>query len=245
MVKESLEPFVVRDQVFLNTSPALMHTQKYLLPWDKPKVIANKARLSRGPWRIAALLDYDGLVCYQNFHGIWPRGDFPIEVLAALLNGPVANAYLWTRESRENHKVTIEEIPIPKLNRASVDRITKLVQTYVAHRQAWLSNPFEEERASETCYQLLAEIDAVILYTYDLPPRLERQLLDCFQGHRRPGPIEFIEYYPQDFRPFIPWHLYISQEFQDATARATLERLPVINDPLISEALSDLNSGNG
>lgn len=240
MVTEGFEPFVLRDRVFLSLDPHMMRTNAYLRPWKEPKVIANATRLSRGPWRIASVLDYDGLVCYQNFHGIWPREGVPVEVLAALLNAPVANAYLWSHARRSNEKVTIENIPVPTFDGATIEVLPNLVGTYARRRREWLSNPFEEVSAMEDCRELLAEIDATILRAYDLPPRLERQLLDCFRGHRRPGPVEFTEYYPEGFKPFIPWYRYISSEFRRARVSDTMARLPVIDDPLISEALSEM-----
>jgi len=240
MVRKGFEPFVSHDSVFLSVASNVMRTNAYLHPWKKPKVIANATRLSRGPWRVVAVADHEGLVCYQNFHGIWPREGTPIEVLAAFLNAPVANAYLWTHARRSNEKVTIENIPIPNLDRAIIEVLTNLVETYIQYRHEWLANPFEEVKAEEKCRQLLAEIDAVILQAYDLPPRLERQLLDCFSGYQRPGPVEFTEYYPRSFKPFIPWHRYISREFQQAKIKETLARMPIIDDPAISEALSEL-----
>jgi hypothetical protein len=240
MVREGFEPFVSHDTIFLSVTPDVMRTNAYLHPWKKPKVIANATRISRGPWRIVAVPDYEGLVCYQNFHGIWPRGRFPTEVIAALLNAPVANAFLWAHARRPNEKATIGNIPVPNLNAPTTEILINLVKTYIQYRQEWLSNPFEEDRFKNACHRLQAEIDAVILRAYDLPPKLERQLLDCFHGQYRPGPVEFTEYYPQGFKPFIPWHRYISREFQRARIDETLARIPVIDDPNISEALSKL-----
>lgn len=240
MVREGFEPFVSHHSIFLSVNPDMMRTNAYLHPWKKPKVIANATRISRGPWRIVALPDYEGLVCYQNFHGIWPRGRFPTEVVAALLNAPIANAFLWDHARRSNEKATIGNIPVPNLDAPITEILINLVKTYIQYRQEWLSNPFEEERFKNACHRLQAEIDAVILRAYDLPPKLERQLLDCFHGHYRPGPVEFTEYYPQGFKPFIPWHRYISHEFQRARIDETLARIPVIDDPNISEALSEL-----
>lgn len=240
MIREGFEPFISRDDVFLSVHPDLMRTNAYLHPWKEPKIIVNATRLSRGPWRIVAVLDYDGLICYQNFHGIWSQGRFPIEVIAALLNTPLANAYLWTHARRSNEKVTIGNIPIPTLDAPTSEILTDLVRSYIQYRHEWLSTPHEEAKFRNVCYQLLVEIDAVILHAYDLPPKLERQLLDCFHGHSRPGPVEFSGYYPQGFRLFIPWHRYISHEFQRARIDETLARIPVIDDPNISEALSEL-----
>lgn len=239
-VGRGFEPYVLRDFIFLKTSPDVMRRKSHLYPWNRPKVVANAARLSRGPWRIAASPEYDGLVCYKNFFGIWPRSKLSVEVLAALLNAPVANAYLWTYDTRENRKVTVADIPIPNLDESDIEALTDLVRAYTRYRHEWLSNPFEQDKFRDVCYQLLVEIDAVILRAYDLPPKLERQLLDCFHGHYRPGPVEFSEYYPQGFKPFIPWHRYISHEFQRARIDETLARIPVIDDPNISEALSEL-----
>ena len=85
----------------------------------------------------------------------------------------------------------------------------------------------------------MASIDAEVLKTYDLPPRVERILLDYFTGHVRLGPVDFTEYFPSTFWPFIPWHLYISEDFKAANAKHTLNRMPVIPESsLIDEALS-------
>ena len=73
-----------------------MRTSAYTLPWDKPKLIVNASRQSVGHWKITASLDNEGLVCYQNFHGVWPDDGLSLEVLAAVLNGPVANAFVST-----------------------------------------------------------------------------------------------------------------------------------------------------
>ena len=239
-VSRGFEPFFVQRYVFMDTSPEVMRRNSYLYPWDKPKVIANAARLSRGPWRIAASPDYDSLICYKNFYGIWPRTGLPIELIAAILNSPVANAYLWTFDTRENRKITVAKIPIPKIDANTSTQVTELVKAYITHRREWLSNPFKQETLKTVCGDLLAKIDAAILYAYDLPPRLERQLLDCFQGYQRPGPVEFYEYYPREFKPFIPWHKYISEDFSRARIGNTVARLPVLDDEAISKALSEM-----
>src|SRR5262249_3025854 len=66
-------------------------------PWDRPKVILNKSAKSRGPWRLAAFADFDGLACYETFIAAWPRDEALLLPLAAVLNGPVANAFVWER----------------------------------------------------------------------------------------------------------------------------------------------------
>jgi len=69
-VDDGLEPYIVRGWRYLDTNPRTMRWKAYQHPWDRTKVIANAARISRGPWRIIAAVDTSGLVCYQRFHGI-------------------------------------------------------------------------------------------------------------------------------------------------------------------------------
>ena len=61
-------------------------------------------------------------------------------------------------------------------------------------------------------------IDAEVMRLYDLPPRLERQVLDLFTGWERPGvDFKFDRYFPEDFSACIPLHEYLSEEFQRST----------------------------
>ena len=90
-VREGLEPYCTLKPVYLRIDESIMRRKAHLRPWDRPKVIANAARLTRGPWTITAAPDYSGLVCSQRFHGLWPTQALPIEFLAAILVGPLAN----------------------------------------------------------------------------------------------------------------------------------------------------------
>ena len=95
-VKGSLEPYLITDALYLNASSELMRTNSYKRPWHEPKVIVNARRRSRGAWKISASADETGLMCYQNFHALWSCSTLSLEVLAAVLNGPVANAFVAT-----------------------------------------------------------------------------------------------------------------------------------------------------
>ena len=239
-VRGGTEPFVVLKADYLNLSPDIMGTNAYRLPWHRPKLVVNASRRTRGAWRIAASQDDVGLVCYQNFHGIWPTAELSLEVLAAVLNGPLANAFVSTREPSRHLRVgTLREIPIPEIDQAQQQVISSLVQQYCDARALWLAGRLETGESYDRCSQLLQSIDAEVLRAYDLSPRIERALLDWFSGHVRPGPVRFTEYFPATFKPYIPWHLYTSDGFKLANARNTLKRIPVIPEsPSITEALS-------
>lgn len=66
---------------------------------------------------------------------------------------------------------------------------------------------------------LMLRVDADVLRLYDLPPRLERQLLDLFAGWQREGvPFQFERYYPEDYEPCFPLHEYLSDSYERSTA---------------------------
>jgi len=242
-VEDGFEPLLIRDHVYLNMDPAVMYerSRSYLLPWDRPKVIVNKGRLSRGPWGVAGTPDHTGLVVFQLFHGVWPTRDLSVEVLSAIVSGPLANAFMSAhRTSRDNRIGSLKRVPIPHFGPESIAAIDSAVGEYRSARLEWLAQTAPSAALELRCRDAMLRIDAEVLSAYDLPPRLERELLDYFAGHRRPGPVTFDQYYPADFRPALPLRMFISGERERASANLTLQRLPVIRDPAISEAVAEL-----
>ena len=241
-VPAPFEPYLPLEPQYLRIEDEWMRGRAHRKPWAKPKVLVNANRLSRGPWTVAAALDRSGLVAYQTFLGLWPREDVPMEVVAAIMNGPVANAFLYDhRTSRHNQLGTVRKIPIPPLGALDSRRIVSLVRRYIAERRNSSSRPAGRMGGSRLI-QLVNELDVELLRAYDLPPREERSLLDLFGGVSRPGVEEFSGYFPSTFRPAIPWAEYISDDFRKASAKTTLERLPKIDDPAVAEVVRRLGS---
>jgi len=241
-VRGNLEPYFVRSKTFLNVDPTLMRGNAYLRPWQYPKVIVNAARLSRGPWIIAGAIDEGGIVCTQRFQGVWPKSDLPIEVIAAVINGPIANAFVGSfRSSRDNQVRVIGSIPVPKFTHEQIQRIISLARRYRDLRIGWIDDPFGALGIEPECRKILEQLDAVVLSAYDLPPRMEREILDYFAGHKRPGPVFFNRYYPDSFQAAIPWAQYISAEFAASSAKLTLERLPILHDQVMSDMVANLD----
>jgi hypothetical protein len=224
--------------LFLNTRKEHRRRHAFDLPWEQPKVIMNAGRISIGPWKIAAFADSSGLVCYETFICLWPNDEWDTRALSAVLNGPVANAFVHCHnQDRKLRTSIIKRIPIPQIERTMQGRIVELVGGYRRMVNANQPNPLAVRSAAR---QALRKIDAEVLRCYDLPPRLERQLLDYFRGHKRPVPFEFGDYYPADFKPYIPLWMYDSEKFRNSTAQRFMDEFPKINDPDVAEALADL-----
>ena len=57
-------------------------------------------------------------------------------------------------------------------------------------------------------------------------------------GYKRPGvPFDFSRYFPEDFAPYFPLHVYLSEEYQRSTAGALRKRYKPMTDPAILDAL--------
>lgn len=206
---------------FLCLEPKYESGNSFKRPWSEAKVIVNAVRLSRGPWRLAAIADFSGLVFYQNFIGLWPREPEMANIIAAVINGPLANAFVFTRAGKHNTNKILRNVPFPRMAMAQSKEVDGLVEYYKSLMdESLLEHPDRDVVADS----LLRQIDAIVLQGYDLPPRVERELLDFFRGKQRAVPFGFADYFPADFEPFFALHEYISPEFQRNTAAEVRRR---------------------
>ena len=210
---DSLTQFEITKTVFLNVSPAdAKYPGPLGRPWKKPKVLTNVARMSRGPWRLCAAYDQAGLVASQAFFGIWPKEEWLSgELLEAILNSPLANAFMGERASNQHFtNELLKQLPIPKMT-TTMGALSKLVSRYREARRAAHRTALQSADLDALLNRLLIEIDAEVLKAYALPPRLERRLLEFFRGHeheRRVGHT-FQGWLPADFTAYIPLHEYL------------------------------------
>jgi len=234
-IQRKIEPYYAQGFIYLNMDERYRRTTAHLFPWESPKVIANSRRISRGPWRLVGYLDSDGLVCTKSFIGIWPKADMNVEVLTALINSPIVNVALYLKSyGRDNSIRILEQIPIPIPTNINKEDITCLVR-YYAKLRSGIGRDLAKEPSIHEFIQTLMEIDGLILKAYDLPPRLERKLLERFRGHPRPVPFDFPDYYPEDFAPCIPLHKYLEMDLKQASAGELLKRIT----PFDSEDMHD------
>ena len=207
----AVHPFYLEKPVWLDTRAERLLYKAVELPWDQPKIITNAVRLARGPWRIAAAVDSDGRVCSQQLFGCWLKSECPdaLQTWAAVLNGPVANAFVAVHSPANRIRVsTMRSLPVPAFPPTNIGPLIEEYRSLFSSINFHLG-PDMEERASA----LLNLIDALVLKAYDLPPRLERELLEYFRAAHRPTLHPWRHWLPDDFGPALPLSEYLSGEY--------------------------------
>ncbi len=216
--------FEVPSVKFLSIRPEDRATNAWSLPWQRSKVIFGKSARSRGHWKLAAFPDREGLTCFQTYTAVWPKEGGPYDevVLSAILNSPLANAFVATREGKTDITIeTIRDIPMPVLNDAQRIRLRELVTRY----QVSIRGLFDDSAEHDGPERLLKEIDAVVLDGYRLPPRVERELLEFFRGHKRRTRHHFGEYIPKDCDFAFSLSRFLAPNYGGITANELLSRM--------------------
>ncbi|MCE1248095.1 MAG: hypothetical protein LWY06_15755, partial [Firmicutes bacterium] len=222
----------------LSFDEASQNNNSYQHNWLSKKVVCNSARTSRGPWRLTALFDRKGLAFSKNFTAFWLKTEnnnieqnLFHKLIAAILNSPVANAYMFDHNLDKHNRIEVfRRIPLPDFSQMDLTDFENTYNSLVSN----LSEPVQDKNVVNA---LLLKIDALILAAYDLPPRLEKKLLDIFWGYQRPVPVEFTGYYPEGYASYTPLADFISESFKMSRGDKILTRYNPVKDPIISEIL--------
>jgi len=204
-----------------------------------PQVLLNYGPVGRGPWRLKALIDAEGHVVTNRIITVRPiDSGLPLEFPWALLNSPVGNAYAYCHLGKRDILVgEMRKMPIPRADPGDVQRVVDAARSYldtVRETDAFM----RPEPDPAVVKQTLLRMDAEVLRLYDLSPRLERALLDLFAGEERKGVgCKLDGYFPADFKPYVPLHEYISDEYRRATAGEMRRRYQPVRSPATLAAL--------
>ena len=212
--------------VWLDPSPEAFRPRGGGATPGSSQVILNYAPVSREPWRLKAVVDETGVAVSSRFLTFRPKPEGPsLRVLWAVLNSPVANACAYCFSGkRETLVKEWRAFPLPTVTSEREQAIEGAASTYLSAAEA-AKSAFMVTENEQRVRQALIALDAEVLRLYDLPPRLERQLLDLFQGVERKGVgCVFSGYYPPGFSSYLPLHFVISDRFQRAAADRTAER---------------------
>ncbi len=225
----------VPKQVWLNVSDKYINNKSYK-NLTKQKIILNYIRRSRSPWRLSPWIDSKGYYCTNAFLSLTQKDETSLYYLWAIINSPMSNAYIADHcANQHNDESVIYEIPFPPEGQ-DLSKLELLVQSYFEFDNTEFKLKNEDKYRLDK-KQCLLDIDAEILRLYDLPPRLEKQLLDFFEGVKRKGVnFKFDRYYEKGFGSYIPLHIYISKEFKNSTVEKVMKWVEKNRKPEIIDA---------
>jgi hypothetical protein len=173
----SLHQFRLGPPLWLDVTPEHLLAGGNL-DWDAPKILCNATRLSRGYWRLAAAVDRRGRRATQQFIAMWPLADTGVDLdaLAAVINGPVVNAYLSEHSFDKRFRIAkLHDAPIPS---ELPPELGELSRNYAAAAEAPDPDPNNLAR-------MLAAIDRCVLEAYGLNENASAELLSRM-GDDRP-----------------------------------------------------------
>lgn len=206
--------FALHTPVWLDCRPDRLRRGAVNRPWQLPKIIVNAGRLSIGPWRLAAATDVKGLICSQQYFGLWPHealSEARLVAFSAVLNGPVANAFVADHSPAKGITVSVmKRIPLPLTIPRSVE---ELAVEYIRH----LDMNSIVGAPSVGVEKLLMELDAEVLGAYDFPPRLEHELLCYFENASRPVCHRWSHWNFKEFTPGLTLAERVSGRFHQPT----------------------------
>ncbi len=246
-LQNDLAIFEVPKRFGINLDDAVMDRWVAGKPTGEPQVLLNYAPVSRRPWKLKAFLDKEGLALTNRFSAVRPLADdVGVVYLWALLNSPVANAFAYCHLGKRDILVgTMRKMPVPRLSAGRMGHIEQAAQRYL-DRTASPGPLFDSTATTSGVRKALLEMDAAVLRAYDLPPRIERQLLDLLAGVERKGVgCPFRGYYPPGFTSHLPLHLVISDLFERAQADRVSERFEAGSSSYLSKVLATAASEFG
>lgn len=238
-VPENLTIFRLPKLLSINLDPSVIRRPMAGTTIGVPQIILPYHPVSGFGWRLKAVIDCEGHAIKSNWTAVRPKSDeTPLEYLWAVLNSPIANAFVTCFLPKMNLLTgTLEGLPMPIVSTDGLNRIVA-----AARRYSELVNGSDHFTLGEPdevpIRHALRSIDATVLHAYDLPPRLERQLLDFFRGAERKGVgCTFGDYFPVDFKPYIPLHEYISEAYKRSTVGEFVKRFQPVRSQAALAAL--------
>ena len=183
-----------------------------------PQVLLNESPVQRSPWCLRAMIDRIGRPAKTCFTIFRPRtNSISLDVLWALLNSPLANAYAYAHSSKWHILTgTWRKMPVPNFERVDFKPIEQAVKVYleaVTCHEAPMPLRSDDARQDEILRikELQWRIDALVLRLYALPVEMERQLLDYFTDWERVGvPFKQDRYFPEGFDETISLADYLA-----------------------------------
>jgi len=123
----------VPAQVWLDPSRTPVNPWRNGAHSGEPQVLVNDSPVMCGPWRIKALLDWGGHAVPNTYTTIRPLRNKPsVAFLWALLNSPLANAYVYCNAlKRQIYDALLAAMPLPQRWEYCVAAVVDAAETYL------------------------------------------------------------------------------------------------------------------
>ena len=160
--------------------------------FESSKVLVNAKRAQRNnPWWLHAVIDESGYFPSKQLHCIFnPANHVSLEEITAVLNSPVANA--WMDSVNLLHidvkKAILEKMPFPEFSDEQHQQVIEYVQEIMNLKRNWFSSEHSTNNdIEELIRKLIRELDDIIFLAYGLNEEERQQILELFRGFPRPG----------------------------------------------------------
>ncbi len=156
----------------------------------RAKILVNSSRFPGSPWKLYAAVDDIGLFPRQNLYCIIPIGDVgaSLEELAAVLNSPMANAWVDARNRRKwIASETLEDMPYPSFSVEQRDEVVRLVNVITNIKKDAFNLGAVAEGGAADVEQLVRQIDAIVFDAFGIDHELREHIYQYFSQFRRPG----------------------------------------------------------
>lgn len=161
--------------------------------FEHGKVLVNSNRKPGNVWRLIAAPAPPGLYFSENFHGVVPYVPSNTELILAVLNSPVANA--WFDAHCRKRKVVqsiLEDLPFPRFSAPDLDQLGALVRKLRSEVIAkWRSVEeglfYEGPMETLSSATLHDQIDDLVFRGYGLTAQQARSIQRYMSTEKRPG----------------------------------------------------------
>lgn len=191
----ALEPYRINHSKQMVKGSKPTKYMKYVAPYteihnprtpshfaEPEKIVINAFKQANNPWRIYGAIDKAQLLIIKTFHYALPKQGVPVELIAAVLNSMVANAWYASHYYQKEVVLdTLKQLPFPSFNQTQIDNLVALVWEIENLKQA-------AKRNQELIRVKITEIDSLIFEAYNLNFEQQQQIKQWMTyHHERPG----------------------------------------------------------
>jgi len=195
----------IPDEFWFNLNEEVILRKRAGTTVGTSQIVMNEVPVSRGPWRIKALIDRRGHATASSFIVVRPT-KCSLESLWALLNSPIANAFAYCHLGKRHNDVgAMRTLPLP--SNLDCNHLDEAVLDYMSFAMS------SRDPDLGKLQSLMRVVDARLLRQYDLPIEIEQSLLSLFTDWQRVGvPFEQGRFLPEELEGTLRYADFVDYE---------------------------------